>query len=509
MLAMDRCRTMWSYFGAVLCSQGMALAQDADGAPRASRAEVRPASRSLVLEGYVLAPDGSAAEGAVVVSSSGGQAVTDACGRYVLETEAPLDAGSLQVTAAGRAGTNQLASRRIALSAATGSAALDPLQLAQGVACVPHWLPTFGPEPGTSFTGGQVGEVRALAVFDDGGGPRLYVGGQFTAAGGTPASCIARRDGSTWSSVGWTDGVVDALVVFDDGSGPALYAGGPYGSQVSKWDGTSWSPVGAGLDGPVEALAVFDDGDGPALYAGGNFTGSISKWNGSSWSTVAGGIVTGDVRALVAFEDGNGGALYVGGDFFFAGGVSARRVARWDGTSWSGLANGVNAEVEDLAVFDDGGGPMLYAGGSFSMASGTPASSVACWNGTSWSALGNGVNGVVYGLAAYDDGGGPALFATGSFTSAGTTSARCIARWNGSSWSDIGGLDRPGSTIAALDDGGGPTLVVGGVFSLAGEVGANSIAKWNGTIWSAFGSGMGSTVTVLAVHDDEIGRAHV
>ena len=41
-----------------------------------------------------------------------------------------------------------------------------------------------------------------MAVFDDGTGPALYVGGMFTAAGGAPASRIARWDGIVWSALG-------------------------------------------------------------------------------------------------------------------------------------------------------------------------------------------------------------------------------------------------------------------------------------------------------------------
>ncbi len=39
---------------------------------------------------------------------------------------------------------------------------------------------------------GTNGFVRALAVFDDGTGPAVYVGGQFTTAGGVPANFIAK-----------------------------------------------------------------------------------------------------------------------------------------------------------------------------------------------------------------------------------------------------------------------------------------------------------------------------
>ncbi len=118
--------------------------------------------------------------------------------------------------------------------------------------------------------------ASASAVFDDGSGPALFVGGQFGAAGGIAAGSIARWDGVSWSSLAggfsepgsfYVD--VDALAVFDDGTGPALYAagvfnraGGVVANSIAKWDGASWSSLSSGIDGIVYALAVFDDGPG-------------------------------------------------------------------------------------------------------------------------------------------------------------------------------------------------------------------------------------------------------
>ena len=512
MVAMVRWSTTGVLGAAALALAGPARAQGAllgrlVAEVRASGARERS---PLTLEGFVLEPGGRAAEGAVVVSSAGGEAVTDASGRYVLELDAPLDAVSLRITAAGRAGTNLLASTSVELATVTRFTQLGPLQLAQGVSCLSQWLPTFGGQPGTD------GIVEALAVFDDGGGPELYVGGNFGGAGGVSAARIAKWDGSSWSSVGeGLDDYVHALVVLDDGGGPALYVGGAFtaaggapANRIAKWDGASWSALGAGLDGAVEALAVYDDGGGPALHAGGNFSGRIAKWSGASWSTVGGGIVTGNVRALTVFDDGVGSALFAGGSFSFVAGVPASRVAKWNGASWSGLATGVNDNVEALAVFDDGGGPKLHVGGRFTQAGGAPANRVARWNGASWSALGSGVNDDVYGLAAFDGGVGPRLYATGSFTAAGGSAAKSIARWDGSAWVGVsGGLNGAGRVLAVLDDGGGPALFAGGSFSVAGNVGANSVAKWNGTSWTAFGNGLGQAVECLAVYYDGGGPA--
>src|SRR5262245_5072619 len=90
---------------------------------------------------------------------------------------------------------------------------------AQG--CQPAWLPTFGALPGVNA------RINAMAVFDDGSGPALYCGGDFTQAGGLAVSGIACWDGA-WSYVG--SGAndpfeeVNDLAVHDDGSGPKLYA---------------------------------------------------------------------------------------------------------------------------------------------------------------------------------------------------------------------------------------------------------------------------------------------
>ena len=76
-----------------------------------------------------------------------------------------------------------------------------------------------------------------------------------------------------------------------------------------------------------------------------------------------------------------------------AGGVSASRVAKWDGATWSALGSGIDNAVRVLAVFDDGTGPALFAGGDFTSAGGVSASRIAKWDGTSWTTLGSGMNG--------------------------------------------------------------------------------------------------------------------
>ena len=117
--------------------------------------------------------------------------------------------------------------------------------------------------------------------------------------GGAPGNWFARWDGSSWSALGsGLNNGVRGLTVYDDGTGPALFAGGDFTSaggtsanRIAKWNGGAWSALGSGLDSVVRALTVYDDGTGPALFAGGGFTSAggtsanrIAKWNGSVWS---------------------------------------------------------------------------------------------------------------------------------------------------------------------------------------------------------------------------------
>jgi hypothetical protein len=300
------------------------------------------------------------------------------------------------------------------------------------------------------------GYVRALAVFQDGAGEALYAGGSLQRVGGVACRNVARWDGNLWTSVG--AGVPDevfAMTVFDDGSGPALYATGrssyPFIEvNVYKWDGTAWSAMPEPITGDIPfiwALAGFDDGSGPALYAGGLFSWNepasyehIAKWDGTGWVSVGGGVAKADglpyIQSLCIFDDGSGPALYAGGDFDAAGGVPANRVARWDGTRWSALGEGVTGGtspgVSTLTEFDDGSGPALYVGGQFEYAGGIEARNIARWDGTQWSPLSDGVAGgsaYVRGMRGFDDGVAPALYVAGQFTLAGGFPSSNIARW--------------------------------------------------------------------------------
>ena len=65
-------------------------------------------------------------------------------------------------------------------------------------------------------------------------------------------------------------------------------------------------------------------------------------------------------------------------------------------------APGPDATIQAWTVFDDGSGPALYAAGSFESIGAQRIRGVARWSGTSWAPLGDGLPGARC-LAVYDD----------------------------------------------------------------------------------------------------------
>jgi hypothetical protein len=317
---------------------------------------------------------------------------------------------------------------------------------------------------------------------------------------------------ANWVSMGGlpgTDSGVHASVT--DGIGN-LYVGGEFtavgtvvANHIAKWDGNVWTPLAGGLNGIVRDLVV----SGNEVYAGGEFTmatnsggvtvavNRLAKWNGSSWSALGEGL-DGNVLALAAV----GTDIYAGGEFinaFTSGGVPvlANRIAKWNGSAWSALDGGVSARVRGATILNSD----LYVGGDFTMATNagvaTAAYRTARWNGSTWSALGAGVDNFVYTLTA----SGGDLYVGGEFiraTNGGGTAVvvNRVAKWNGTNWSAMqSGMNARVSVLTAA----GSEIYAGGYFTNAAAANANYIGRWNGSSWSALGSGMDGNVYALAV----------
>ncbi|MEX2089125.1 MAG: SdrD B-like domain-containing protein, partial [Bacteroidota bacterium] len=249
----------------------------------------------------------------------------------------------------------------------------------------------------------------------------------------------------------------------------------------------------------VTALAVI----GTDLYAGGWFTTAggipaenIAKWDGTNWSALGNGLpAAGAINALAAMGNNLYATSYI---LEPALGGPGNLIVRWDGANWSAFSV-MNDYVSSLLV----DGTDLYAGGQFTMAGTVPANRIAKWDGTNWSALGSGMDFFIGGTGLKMMAGN--LYAGGRFTTAGGTTANFVAQWDGSIWSPfINGINNGMNN--AVDGLGviGTDLYVSGSFTTAGGVNANSVARWDGTNWSPLGSGMNDGVWRLAAIGNDL-----
>ncbi len=254
----------------------------------------------------------------------------------------------------------------------------------------------------------------------------------------------------------------------------------------------------SGFDGRVTKLVKYKQGN---IYAGGDFTAfggkfvnHIAKWDGSTWSGLGGGLKE-PVNTLAVDSRGN---LYTDVLVTPDSGLPETVVLRWDGSSWSALVGDLSSLVDTLAKGRDSNiliedlvvdsRDQLFAGGHFCLIqSDRYVGYVARWDGSNWTLLGSGMNHTVYDLAVD---GQDNIYAGGEFTSAGGVPANRIAKWDGRSWSALGsGLGGEAPIIADLEADESGDLFVTGQFESAGGIPIQLIAMWDGASWKDMAPG--------------------
>jgi chitodextrinase len=356
---------------------------------------------------------------------------------------------------------------------------------------------------------GLNGRVDALITVPHFGAipDSVYAGGVFTSAGAiTSAVGIARWDGVAWHSIGAppishaTGAGVDAIAV--DRATGKVYVGGnftnaggnPNADFLAVWDGVSWKSFCAPITANVKALRIIER----TLYIGGDFAdgaglASADKLvrcnldTGVPSSTVADSAheINSAVYALTA---DSAGRLYAAGSFIDIDQIPhADHVAMFDGT-WHAMQAGAVDSITRSIASD---GTNVYIGSdAVDIAGIAQADHVARWNGTAWSALGNN--------AATTDGWLPAtafinaiaisggnVFAGGSFQNAdGHPTADMVAGFNGFSWAPLGsngaGNGPLGGPVNALATFGGQVVAGGNFTTAGGDSRAAYIARYPG-----------------------------
>ena len=320
-------------------------------------------------------------------------------------------------------------------------------------------------------------------------------------------------------------------------------------NSFSTFGQVSYSPGNCGVDDTNSVMvapgvkSVFKISN-TEIYVGGCFTNFagvasadyVAKWDGSSWSGLgADGSINAIVHDMVFYQ----GKLVIAGEFTDVGGdVTADMVAKWDGSSWSGLAvqcsgscfnsngvangyaspkaasgdralslhvhpvvNGVDLNTSNLTELYVGGqfmgiysetGPLYFMGYT---------QNIARFRGTYWQSLTDsyplGGSGMDTDMAVRDFAEiGDSLY-IGTFrnagipTSFGTPTARrlkALMRLTNGTWSEvftnIAASSGTGFGVMKLARSGG-TLIVGGNFkSVNGQSDANYVVtvSFDGTV---------------------------
>lgn len=363
-----------------------------------------------------------------------------------------------------------------------------------------HWR-RIGDELAGSGDDTQIA-VACMHEHDmDGPGPEpttLYIGGNFTMAGGQPADGVARWDGERWIGMGQPSPngrLVYSLASHDvDGPGPELpqLVAGDSLSTVRRWADTVWQPVGFGTGGRVLSLVSYDpDGGGPSLpqlYCG-NDSG-VRRWSGgTSWLAVPG--VSGGTRICEhdADDQGPNSPLLMAFDYGFQ-----NRVLRLSGSAFvpvSGISTYNNSGIVPMASLDlDGEGPLppeILIGANYLGAGPSPLRSLAAFDGGRWRQIGDmASDGSILGLGGIDpDGPGPCVpqVVLGPGLEYGIGAYRLSdARWISIPTSYLDGASHGARAAHSFDpDGEGPHPIdhwIGGRFTSIANQPAVAVARF-------------------------------
>jgi hypothetical protein len=203
------------------------------------------------------------------------------------------------------------------------------------------------------------------------------IGMQTHAAGERVDARLLHFTGDGWRAIGDelpADAWCPALDVSAGGDvvvGCTVFSGDGAEGRLLRADGDALVAIDAEL-GPVHSIQF----DGDALWiAGGAETGYLARLDGDTVTVVEDGFDGVVTRVAPVGDD-----VVVGGSFLHVDDVAATRVARWDGSVWHGLGDGVPGQVVALArdgdrvylsTYDEGAGAYL----------------LGLWDGAAWQEL--------------------------------------------------------------------------------------------------------------------------
>ncbi|MCA8948713.1 MAG: hypothetical protein KDE27_04380 [Planctomycetes bacterium] len=283
--------------------------------------------------------------------------------------------------------------------------------------------------------GGTVGGVSCLGAMPNGD---VIAGGSFTQIAGVPATNVARWNGTTWLPVGIGPQAIYEVVATDSGE---IYAATFYG--VYRWDGTTWTQIST-----TTAWGVLVRRNGNVVA----WDAAITEWDGNAWTTIPGAGGIDDVC-----EAPNGDLIAIGLGAFWP---NPGQVGRWDGTAWTPLDPNYQLTNRALHVATGPGGSVIVEWTDPVLPGSARIYELV---GTTWQLISSGFNGQALDLLTLPNG---EMLVIGLFTTTGgpPTSA-FAARWDGQGWQDVAG--GPGQAVfdAVVRPSGELFISLGSFFS--------------------------------------------
>ncbi|MFO1078104.1 MAG: hypothetical protein U1E73_10330 [Planctomycetota bacterium] len=212
----------------------------------------------------------------------------------------------------------------------------------------------------------------------------LVVGGAFTPLGGIASLLSWNAAAGQWQPYGSVGGVNVTGTVFGAlpyrGDmicyGPTFQAPGIGSTMLARFNGAAWTAIPTiptTSTQPLEFAAVLANGDIVAMHRtpglGTTPPYDLYRLSNGVWKHIAKQIDA-PVRALLELPDGD---LLIGGQFTTVNFTGATGLARYDGNSWSAVAN-VQGSVFALHMFAD---DVLGVGGNFTAVNGITAIGIA------------------------------------------------------------------------------------------------------------------------------------
>lgn len=200
---------------------------------------------------------------------------------------------------------------------------------------------------GTRISAG--GTIYALKEYDG----KLVIAGRYASFNEHARPNLQGWDGTNHfdmpgAFVG-SDDEVRVILVFN---GDLVVAGKDADiGNISRWDGSSWQPMGAGIPGTAGVMELVEfNGE---LLAGAGY-GQVHRWNGNSWELFG--------QALATSQNIPVAAMAVHQGQLYAACLHGEQLMHWSGTVWETAGPVLNDIIKDLKSTAEG----LLIAGNFS-----------------------------------------------------------------------------------------------------------------------------------------------